>query len=147
MQNLKTVPISTKNEPEKPIIRRVREALGLTQSAFAKAVGRSYAAIRSYESGRKPPAEVMGSAMALCAKAGLIELAHDVESAAYADIGSEGERIPVDRARLHSALDRILLSGDADTAKSVVRLLEVALYFITSGRSGTISKSGEVTYR
>lgn len=115
----------------------------MTQESFAKAVKRSYSAVRSYEGGRKPPLQVMATCMALCMERGLVELGLEVESAALAaDVtqNSAGQPGPVDLTRMHRILDRIMTSGDLETIRMVERMMETSLYFITSGKSGELLK-------
>lgn len=127
----------------KPVIRRVREALGLTQEAFARGLGRSYAAIRTYEAGRKAPLDVMARAMAMCVSAGLADLANDVQGVATGTIDrAVNDVAPGSALHLHGLLDRLIRSGDADTLLVTARYLEMSAYWAKAGQSRRAKQSG-----
>src|SRR5579871_2560402 len=42
------------------LVKKLRTIMGLSQEAFAKRIGRSFASVRMYESGRMPPLDVLG---------------------------------------------------------------------------------------
>src|ERR1039458_7770602 len=107
-------------------LRELRKALGLSQEAIAKQVGKSFGSIRSYEDGRKLPPDVMGKMLSLAVRAGLIDLASQIEEEATGLYGSV-QAAPIDevppeesrreRGRLHALLDYVLDSGSTARAQ------------------------------
>ena len=122
-------------------LRELRKALGLSQEAIAKVVGKSCGSIRSYEDGRKLPPEVMGKMLSLAVRAGLSGLANQIESEAAGLYGQTVKATPIDdprpaesreeRGRLHALLDYVLDSGSAARTDA---LREILLTFYTATR-------------
>jgi transcriptional regulator with XRE-family HTH domain len=117
-------------------IRKLRKNLGLSQEAFAKLIGKSYASVRNYEDGRKLPPDVMGRMLSLAVKAGLSNLAHEIEkeaaelyeqpieAQAVAESTPEGDS-PEQRRRMHALLDYLLDSTAPETARSLRQVLRM----------------------
>lgn len=61
-------------------VKKLREALGLNQVDFARAIGRSYPSVQGYEAGKRVPREVVEKMQALAAKNGLADLAIELSS-------------------------------------------------------------------
>lgn len=117
------------------IIKKLRKALQMSQEAFAKAVGKSYASIRNYEDGRNVPPEVMAKMLGLASKAGLVDLRREIETwaadlydrpinpeAPEAPIAGES---PADRERLHALLDFVLDGADLRAAQALRETVRV----------------------
>ena len=121
-----------------PLIKRAREALRLSQKGFAKAVGKSYASIRLYESGQKVPSNVLLIATGLCRDAGHAYLAKELEE--YADkLGYDLSNAPRLKPNetvnyCHSILDQILQSADTETVRAVMRILQITADWSKPGR-------------
>ena len=97
-------------------LKKIREALGLTQEQLAQRVGRSYTRIRQYEAGARisPPAQK--AILELAQQAGLGDLVDDFlaerEEAELAPGLPIIGRPSVKTARLHDLLDEVLRDGD-----------------------------------
>ena len=112
------------------VIRRLRGALGMSQEAFAKAIGKSYASVRRYEDGRKVPPSVMAKMFGLANKAGLKDLLPEIEHWAaelydypieakpFEDPAPE-EESSAERKRLHEMLDYVLDGAPRHTAQAL----------------------------
>jgi transcriptional regulator with XRE-family HTH domain len=61
-------------------VKKLREALGMNQVEFAKAIGRSYASVQGYEAGKRVPREVVEKMKTLAVKRGWPELALELSS-------------------------------------------------------------------
>jgi transcriptional regulator with XRE-family HTH domain len=59
-------------------IRRIREALGLTQVKFAQKIGRSYPSVQGYEAGKRVPREILEAVAVLAEEAGRADLAEEL---------------------------------------------------------------------
>ena len=132
------------------LIREIRKATGLNQTDFAREIGRVMQSVQGYESGRKPPAEVLG-------KLKEIAIAHDRLDLAEA-LGGEwkvrrvfepGETMisspqprapgkPAEKEDWHRMLDEVLKSGQADALAAVKSTL-VALADLVRVRRGQVS--------
>src|ERR1039458_6190433 len=109
------------------ILKELRKALGLSQEAIAKVVGKSCGSIRSYEDGRKLPPEVMGKMLSLAVRSGLTDLANRIEAEAAglydetvratAIDEAQPEESREERKRLHALLDYVLDAGRNATAQ------------------------------
>jgi transcriptional regulator with XRE-family HTH domain len=62
-------------------VKKLREALGWSQAAFAQAIGRSYQSVQAYERGVKPPPEVIERMKALAAEHNLADIGLELSSA------------------------------------------------------------------
>lgn len=123
-------------------MRRIREAAGLTQEAFARTVGRSYASIRSYDAGRKPPLDVAARAMAVAVQVGRNDLADEIQSRAVPPIQTAPGVI--NSVHVHRLLDQILNSGDEAAMLFTARFLDMSVYWLSRGRSHILStRAGE----
>jgi transcriptional regulator with XRE-family HTH domain len=122
-------------------IRNLRKALGLSQEALAKAIGKSYASVRNYEDGRKLPPDVMGKMLALAARASLPDLMNEIErqAAEWYDRPIEisapeefqpPEESPEERRNLHAQLDYILDSAGSGTARALRETIR--MYFVAA---------------
>jgi transcriptional regulator with XRE-family HTH domain len=113
------------------VIRSLRSALGMSQEAFARAIGKSYASVRMYEDGRKVPPAVMAKMFGLANKAGLKELLpeiehwaadlydHPIEAKQFEDLAIESGESPAERKRLHEMLDYVLDGAPVHTAQAL----------------------------
>jgi transcriptional regulator with XRE-family HTH domain len=122
-------------------IRNVRKALGLSQEALAKLIGKSCASVRNYEDGRKLPPDVMGHLLFLAVGAGLSDLSSEIERQAAEwydrpiDIMPPEESLPVEespeqRQNLHAQLDYVLNSAGAGTARALRETIR--MYFVAA---------------
>lgn len=122
--------------PKRTTIRDLRKALGMSQETFGRAVGKSYASIRTYEDGRKVPPTVMGRMLSLANKAGLRDLFneietwaaelydHPIEPQSQEELSLDTES-PADREQLHALLDYSLDNADAATAQALRETIRV----------------------
>lgn len=115
-----------------PIIKDLRKKLGISQEAFARAIGKSSGSVRSYEDGRKLPPDVMGKMLSLASKAGFTDLFGEiehlaaewydqpvVEQAAAQEEAQPGGRLSSEqRAKLHALVDFVLDNANLSTAQS-----------------------------
>lgn len=131
----------TPEKSAKTLIKRIREALGMTQPDLARVLGKSMGAIRKYEAGRKlPPHQVWGHLMSLCVGRGRVDLADEIEDAAvghnsYTNWAHSSETDP-----LHGLLDKILAKGDQKTIQQVARYLEMVIFWLSSARAREIKQ-------
>ena len=117
------------------ILKELRKALGLSQEAIAKVVGKSCGSIRSYEDGRKLPPEVMGKMLSLAVRSGLTDLANRIEAEAAglydetvratAIDEAQPEESREERNRLHALLDYVLDAGRNATAQALRETIQV----------------------
>ena len=97
-------------------LRKIREALRLSQTEFGRRIGRSLPSIQAYEAGKQisPPAEK--AIIKLAQQAGLGDLVDDFladrEEAELAPGLPIVGRPSVKTARLHDLLDEVLRDGD-----------------------------------
>ena len=122
-------------------LRELRKALGLSQEAIAKQVGKSFGSIRSYEDGRKLPPDVMGKMLSLAVRAGLTDIANRIEDEAAELYGGTVHATAIDEARpeesreernrLHALLDYVLDAGRDATAQALRETIQV---FYTAAR-------------
>ena len=116
-------------------LRELRKALGLSQEAIAKQVGKSFGSIRSYEDGRKLPPDVMGKMLSLAVRAGLPDIANQIEDEAAKLYGGTVHAMAIDEARpeesreernrLHALLDYVLDAGRDATAQALRETIQV----------------------
>lgn len=122
-------------------MRDLRKALGLSQEALARAIGKSYASIRNYEDGRKLPPDVMGHLLFLAVKAGRTDLSNEInrQAAEWYDRPIEisapaesrpPEESPAERRNLHAQLDYILDGAASGTARALRETIR--MYFIAA---------------
>jgi len=119
------------------LIRQIREAAGLNQSNFARAIGRSVQMLQLYErSQAPPPAEVVEKLKSIAVQSGRADLGVALTSDEWRVHGvfHPGETFissiprpapgpiiaPSERLQLHAILDEILDSGDEDALAAVV---------------------------
>jgi len=123
-------------------IRKLRKALGLSQEALAQEIGKSYASVRNYEDGRKLPRDVTGKLLSMAMRAGLTNIAKQIEKEAGGPsdepLASGGtDEAPhqavsqKEREWLHVLLDYVLDSGSARRAQA---LRETLLVYFASVR-------------
>lgn len=117
-----------------PTIKKLRKALGLSQEAFARAIGKSYASVRNYEDGRTLPPEVLGKMLGLAVRAQLGSLAKEIEKdatelygapVAAADVEAAEEETPEDGRRIHALLDYILNAASPRTVRALCETLRL----------------------
>lgn len=130
----------TPEKSAKTLIKRIREALGMTQPDLARVLGKSMGALRKYEAGRKLPPQVSGHLMSLCVGRGRVDLADEIEDAAvghnsYTNWAHSSETDP-----LHGLLDKILANGDQKTIQQVARYLEMVIFWLSSARAREIKQ-------
>jgi transcriptional regulator with XRE-family HTH domain len=119
------------------LIRQIREAAGLNQSDFARAIGRSVQMLQLYErSQARPPADVVDKLKTIAAGAGRADLGVAITSddwqvqrvlqpgETFISTGVRPPPIPAippaERRQLHAILDEILDSGDEDALAAVI---------------------------
>lgn len=117
------------------LLKRVRDALQMSQRSFGKAVGRSFQSIRLYEAGKVPPSDVLIVAAALCRDHSLFDLAKEIEL--YAEsraINLLPEALPTHNNILRSqrVLDEVLRAADPETSRAVTRFLDMARAWVYS---------------
>ena len=117
-------------------IRKLREHLGLNQHQFADLVGRSYASIQGYESGKRVPPEVVERMKTVAAERGLADVAlvlsgdqwqvrrvlHPGETLISRPVAADPHSYTAYNPRnkmWHDMLERILESGDEKAIKAV----------------------------
>jgi hypothetical protein len=131
------------------LVRKVREALGWNQADFARAIGRSYASVQGYESGKRIPPEVGDRVRRLAAKHGIkISSQEGIDSSA----GVPDTVIPSTKgatgtnpsgsghSKWHSMLDEILDSGVQDAATAVQQNLVAFSNYARSQRRNSPRK-------
>ena len=102
------------------LIKQIRAAMGMNQTEFARALGRSYPSVQNYERGAAPPPEVIAQLKRLAADAGRSDLAD-----ALTLNGSTAAPPPNLRRRAHQLVDRIFDGGDPDAIAAIMPNLEL----------------------
>jgi transcriptional regulator with XRE-family HTH domain len=110
-------------------VKILRNRLGLSQHQFATLLGCSYSSVQNYEGGRKIPSPVLAKLQSIATKNGHPDLAALLASedgqAPPAQASAKAQQTP-ERRRLHALLDLILDSGDPDSARAILPVLELA---------------------
>jgi transcriptional regulator with XRE-family HTH domain len=129
-------------------VRNLREHLGINQHQFADLVGRSYASIQGYESGKRVPPEVIERMKTIAAERGLADVALILSSEEWQVrhvlhpgetlIGARPVPVPATNsaynprnARWHDMLEAILESGDEKAIKAVEPNLAIFYAWVT----------------
>jgi transcriptional regulator with XRE-family HTH domain len=124
------------------VSKELRTKLNMSQEEFARAIRMSVGSVRTYDSGRKPPAPALSRMLMMATGAGFIELAARLEKAGAEPIPSESavleRRVPTaadapeERSALHVMLDFILDLGTDATASAVCETLRVYFQSVRS---------------
>jgi len=109
----------------KNFVRQIREAARMSQTDFARAIGRSLQMVRLYEHGQDTPAEVREKLRSIATQAGRDDLAAALTTEDF--IPGETRTPPTKpakpnarREQYHALLDEILDSGDPDALNAVI---------------------------
>jgi transcriptional regulator with XRE-family HTH domain len=124
-------------------IRRLRQALGLTQQQLAQELEMSIASIQSYERGSRPSQSAVDKLKTMAARAGLADIAIELGDRTFGvsklfGPGTKRVRVPsatgVDMGdALHDALDQVLAGNDSDLIQMVESVLLVAVKVAEQG--------------
>ena len=123
------MPKNSAPAPSEPLTKRVREALGMSQRAFGKAIGRSFQSVRLYDAENVPSYQVLSVIASLCSGARLTELHAEVLAAIQKR--QEPKPVPVflvephEVVKAHGLLDGILRNSDPETVRAVLRFLTI----------------------
>jgi len=109
-----------------PGIKKIREALGISQAEFGRRIGKSMQSIQAYERGTRisPPAQK--AIVELAQQAGLGDLVDDF----LAEREEIAPGLPIvgrpdaRTARLHDMLDQVLAGGDQAAVRAVRAVIE-----------------------
>ncbi|GEM_PF-3818357 len=152
-------------------LKKLRSALGWSQSALAQALGCSYSSIQNYEGGKRVPREIIERLKSIAAEHDLADIALELSSEAWQvrrvfqprEVGIPGDAPAVsgasdkslrrkdssgDREACHQILDRILDSGDRVAIAAILQNLHALDLLVHSNqakrRSGN-QKTGSAT--
>jgi transcriptional regulator with XRE-family HTH domain len=138
------------------IVKKLRSAMGLSQEAFARLIGRSFGSVRMYETGRIPPLEVLAKMLAITRTTpGHDAIEHELESLLggmlhAADSATEEphaaavqEMTPAYRAGLHAMLDYVIDNGRAASISALCDNIRVYFQELrnTAHVEGPVSES------
>ncbi|MGH9786374.1 MAG: helix-turn-helix transcriptional regulator [Terriglobia bacterium] len=122
--------------------RKLRDALGWSQTTFAQAIGRSYQTIRNWEAGHRIPPESLEKMKSIASEHGLADIAMELSSEEWqvqrvfhpgetlisqapAEARARGrERGAERREQAHQWIDEIFDSGDTAAIAAVSRTLD-----------------------
>ncbi|HZS52158.1 MAG TPA: helix-turn-helix transcriptional regulator [Bryobacterales bacterium] len=143
-------------------LKKLRTALGWSQSALAQALGCSYSSIQNYEGGKRVPREIIERLKSIAAEHDLADIALELSSEAWqvrrvfqprevrisgaAAAVSAASQKPLDGSRskdsgsddreaCHQILDRILDSGDRVAIAAVLQNLHALDLLIHSNQT------------
>jgi hypothetical protein len=96
-------------------------------------LGCSLGAIRKYEAGdRKIPVRLLARLMALCVKAGLIDLSNEIEDLAIGNGSSTRFNLAPSDDPLHALLNLVIERSDRRTLSTVSNFLEMVAQWNTT---------------
>lgn len=142
-------------QPEKPmdqmsLLKELRTRLRMSQEAFARAIEKSVASVRGYESGRRPPPQVLARMVVMAGNARFKDLCVRIENLA-AELYDVGPFVPPvflppqphpgpepDPVALHLELDYIFNSAPPDIRAALCETLRA--YSIAAGLSRATRK-------
>lgn len=121
------MPSAVRKSREASAIKQLREALGLNQVDFGRAVGRSYASVKGYEAGRPAPPDVLEKMRAMALERGRDDIARELEPPGAGDYAGPGVRVRqstlvpsrANRAHWHQLLDEVLDSENSEAVRAV----------------------------
>ncbi len=127
-------------------VRKVRDALGMTQNEFAQAINRSFSMVRLYEHGADVPDEVREVINRLAKANGLADIAIEASKPAAAYqvkriieptevLISSGAGHPRSTEKWQQMLYEILMSGNAEVIAAVQTNLVVLHNIVAAGRT------------
>jgi transcriptional regulator with XRE-family HTH domain len=106
------------------LVRTLRIALGLSQQAFAVALGCSYGSIQNYENGRNVSPAALERMIALATEGKLLPLADDLKLQ-YGWPSAPSPPAEIIPRKWHQMLDYILQHGNAAAIAAVQSVLVV----------------------
>jgi transcriptional regulator with XRE-family HTH domain len=140
------------------VVRQIREAAGMSQSDFARAIGRSLQMLRNYEHGAKPPDDVIERIQSIAVQHASAHLAAVlVKEWEVKRVIQPGETLigahrpaaagpynPKNK-HLHDMLEMVLESGNRKAIDAVVPNLVVFSDYVShmSGRGIPAKKTGK----
>ena len=118
-------------------VRKLRELLGLNQSHFADLIGRSFASVQGYESGKRLPPDIAEKMRLIALENGDKELALMFSGERRPDKAEPRSQPPAARGpgldNWHTMLDEILDSGNARAISAVQSNLIVFSDYVEKG--------------
>src|SRR6185312_8016496 len=128
-------------------VRKLREALGMSQQKFANELEMSVASVRAYESGQRISHATLEKLKSLAGRHMLPDIALDLDDRPYAPTKVFGPgqkpRLPRNPAStdmgdvLHAALDEILAAGHSDAIAAVEAVFQLARNSGSAGNSAS----------
>ncbi len=125
------------------LIKKLRDALGWSQTALAQALKLSYGSIQGYEAGRRVPSEVVEKLKALALGHGLTDIAAEFMHVRPEIPGDSEKNLidfsaragknkipPNEQKTAHRLLDEIYRSGNPDAVDAVFRNLVVFARYV-----------------
>lgn len=133
-------------------VKRLRTALGMNQTDFARAIGRSHQSVRNYEAGVTPPPEVVAKMEQLAKDSGVEdpfvveprgqELVAPRRTQRAHQAGTTSAIDTSDDSRWHGMLDEVLTSGNVEAIAAVQHNLIVFSKFVRRPR-GRLRKKAQ----